>query len=40
MDPNGIGVKLGRFGLNDAHVIYSMSTTENPDTDNPGELSR
>lgn len=40
MDPNGIDVKLGRFGLNEKNILYAMTTTEFPDADDPGELSR
>lgn len=38
MDPNGIDVKLGRFGLNEALALYSK--TEQTTIDDPGELSR
>lgn len=39
MDPNGIDVKLGRFGLNEALGLYS-TTESTTTTDDPGELSR
>ena len=38
MDPNGIAVKLGQFGYNDAQRLFS--TTELPDVDDPSELTR
>lgn len=39
MDPNGINVKLGRFALNENN-IFSMTTTEFPNGDDPGEFTK
>lgn len=37
-DPTGIFAKMDRFGLNEANVLHSV--TQQPDIDDPGELSR
>lgn len=40
MDPNGIDVKLSRFGLNEALALYATTESTSAARDEPGELSR
>lgn len=40
MDPNGIDVKLNRFGLNDVHPLLTSTEFPTSNDDDSGEFSR